>query len=280
MSHPSTKAHCPACAARPAPMVAKVSLHLPTGSACLMTFGVHHDGGPIGHRAISLLEPLTPEPLPEGHPHADRTEADVVAVLGQWRIVTRAEAVTALRAEGYRLGTSRGPGHVLYADQADQTTWFAAGGGYTRCAFAVRDRLVPGPIVQRLAPHLTPTAEQRAQMTRAFHSTGSPSVEDLDQSPRAGQPILVEDGLAFWLADHRGPLPAHAPGASRRTTVLWEVLLDEQNRPDWRWTGQPQLNASDTAAQHTGDEYESAYSAWDALLAAATDVDAGAGARP
>jgi hypothetical protein len=260
-------------------MVAEVSLHLPTGGACLITFGVHHDGGPIGHRSVRLLDPITPEPLPEGHPHADRTEADVARVLGPWRIVTRAEAIAALRAEGYLLGTSRAPGHVLYADQADQTAWYAAGRGYTRCAFAVRDRLVPGPIVQRLAPHLTPTGEQRAEMTGTFHLAGSPSAENLDQSPRAGQPILVEDGVAFWLADHRGPLPAHAPGASRRTTVLWEVLLDEQNRPDWRWTGQPDVSASDTAAQHAGDEYEGAYTAWDALLAAATGADAGAGAR-
>ena len=131
---------CRHCAAHPVLTVGRAWLHLPTGTAGLATFSPHIDRGPIVHGSIRLLDALTPVPLPEGHPHAGRTDADVEAALHQhgWRIATLAEACAAVRAEGYLLGVSREPGHVLYADQdADTTTWSTTGRGWARETFAV-----------------------------------------------------------------------------------------------------------------------------------------------
>jgi hypothetical protein len=108
------------------PNVAKDWLHRPTGTAGVTDVHTHHDGGPIATRGSGLFDALTPVPLPEHYPHdAGRTEADLEARLQEcgWRPATRAQAATLLRLDGFPLGTNRGPGHLLYADQADATIW-------------------------------------------------------------------------------------------------------------------------------------------------------------
>ncbi|WP_249715120.1 hypothetical protein [Rhizomonospora bruguierae] len=39
-----------------------------------------------------------------------------------WHVISRADAASRLRAAGYRLGISRAAGHLLYDDEADDTT--------------------------------------------------------------------------------------------------------------------------------------------------------------
>ncbi|WP_239098604.1 hypothetical protein [Micromonospora qiuiae] len=123
-----------------------VWLHLPTGAAGLIGIRPHHDNGPVPARGFRLLEATTPVPLPAGHPFARRTTAEVEAVLhaAGWRVISRADAATRLRAAGYRLGTRRAAGHLLYADDADDTTWREHCSGYCVKAFAVPTRPSPG----------------------------------------------------------------------------------------------------------------------------------------
>ncbi|MGI5213895.1 hypothetical protein [Plantactinospora sp. CA-290183] len=124
----------------------EVWLHLPTGAAGLIVIRPHHDNGPVPARGFSLLEATTPVPLPAGHPFAQRTTAEVEVVLRAegWCVISRADAATRLRAAGYRLGTRRAAGHLLYADDADDTTWREHCSGYCVKAFAAPTRPSPG----------------------------------------------------------------------------------------------------------------------------------------
>jgi len=126
-------------AATPAPEVVKVWLHQTTGTA-----GFHrmwnHAGGPAAGAARDgrLLDPDRPSPH-DGGPWSQHTIADVevALLLRGMRVVTRAQAAQALRAAGYRLGVDRAYGHALYADQADDTTWWES--NVNHYAFAVAD---------------------------------------------------------------------------------------------------------------------------------------------
>ncbi|MBX7268960.1 hypothetical protein KIF24_24955 [Micromonospora sp. Llam7] len=124
----------------------QVWLHLPTGAAGLTGIRPHHDNGPVPARGFRLLEAITPEPLPAGHPFAERTTADVDAALRAlgWHVISRADAAARLRAAGYRLGTRRAAGHMLYADDADDSIWRAHCSGYCMQAFAAPIRRSSG----------------------------------------------------------------------------------------------------------------------------------------
>ncbi|WP_028192572.1 hypothetical protein [Salinispora pacifica] len=124
----------------------EVWLHLPTGAAGLIGIRPHHDNGPVPARGFRLLEATTPVPLPAGHPFARRTTAEVEAVLYAegWRVISRADAAARLRAAGYRLGTRRAAGHLLYADDADDTTWRQHCSGYCVKAFTAPIHPPPG----------------------------------------------------------------------------------------------------------------------------------------
>lgn len=118
--------------------IGRAWLHLPTGAAGLIGVRPHHDHGPIADRSATLLEAVTPLPLPAGHPHAQRTAADVDGALRAlgWQVISRADAATRLRAAGYHLGANRSAGHLLYADEADDTTWREDFTGHCLEAFA------------------------------------------------------------------------------------------------------------------------------------------------
>lgn len=122
--------------ASPTPEVVRVWLHQTTGSAGYSTMWNHAGGPAAGANSTRLLDPDRPSPH-DGGAWSAHTVADVEAALlaRGLRIVTRAEAASALRAAGYTLGTNRGFGHVLYADKADATTWWTA--NYNHYAFAV-----------------------------------------------------------------------------------------------------------------------------------------------
>lgn len=66
-----------------------------------------------------------------------------------WTLVTRAEAARLLGRQGYRLRRSTSPGHVLYADHADEQVWHdwvAVNGqvfAYVQVAFVVRPAAPP-----------------------------------------------------------------------------------------------------------------------------------------
>lgn len=124
----------------------EVWLHLPTGAAGLTGIRPHHDNGPVPARGFKLLEATTPEPLLAGHPSAQRTTADVETALRAlgWNVISRADAGSRLRAAGYRLGIRRVAGHLLYADEADDTTWREHCSGYCVKAFAAPIHALPG----------------------------------------------------------------------------------------------------------------------------------------
>lgn len=113
-------------------------LHLPTGAAGLIGIRPHHDNGPIADCSTRLLESVTQPPLPIGQPYAGRTAADMDTALRElgWQVITRADAAARLRAAGYVLGTNRAAGHLLYADDADDTIWREDFTGYGLEAFA------------------------------------------------------------------------------------------------------------------------------------------------
>ncbi|MFK3984506.1 hypothetical protein ACI2K4_29545 [Micromonospora sp. NPDC050397] len=98
-----------------------------------------------------LLEATTPEPLPEGHPFAERTAEDVEAVLSGlgWHVISRAAAAAELHAAGYRLDIRRAAGHLLYADGADDSTWRTHSSGYCLKAFAAPIRREPAQPPER-----------------------------------------------------------------------------------------------------------------------------------
>ncbi|MEU1761259.1 hypothetical protein [Micromonospora sp. NPDC005652] len=123
------------------PTVGQASLHRPTGTVIVCTFVPHHDGGPITGRAEHLLEPTVTDPQSDRSSWSGRTEEDLEAVLAEhgWRVVTRAQAAKALRAEGYRLQNKRSYGHALYDDQADETVWLITFEPWTVSAFVMRN---------------------------------------------------------------------------------------------------------------------------------------------
>ncbi|WP_307969632.1 hypothetical protein [Salinispora arenicola] len=140
----------------------EVWLHLPTGAAGLIGIRPHHDNGPVPARGFRLLEATTPVPLPAGHRFARRTTAEVEAVLRAegWRVISRADAATRLRAAGYRLGTRRAAGRLLYADDADDTTWGKHCSGY--CVKAFTAPIHPRPASRRRAERRQPLRAVRA----------------------------------------------------------------------------------------------------------------------
>ncbi|WP_173071044.1 hypothetical protein [Phytohabitans houttuyneae] len=117
------------------PGIGRAWLHLPTGSAGLVGVRAHHDHGPIADQSARLLDPM---PRADGDPWSPRTAADVDAALDRWgwRVISRAEAATRLLAAGYQLGTNRSAGHLLYADDLDDTTWRPRDAGHGLEAFA------------------------------------------------------------------------------------------------------------------------------------------------
>ncbi len=147
MQNQTHTVHCRNCGQIVPPTLGRAWLHLPTGSTGVTTFAAHHDGGPITHASLPLLEALIASPLPEGFPpDAGRTEADVTDALAEagWRTINRAQMADALRLEGYKLDTDRWSGHVLYADEADAQVW-GSPHPYSREAFVVRAADAPPP---------------------------------------------------------------------------------------------------------------------------------------
>ncbi len=139
--------HCRNCGQAMPPTLGRAWLHTPTGSTGVRIFAAHHDGGPIVHANLPLLDALTPSPLPDGFPpDAGRTETEVADALTArgWRTITRGQMADALRLEGYELGIDRGRGHVLYADEADTQVWNSRF-PYTRDVFVVRAANAPRP---------------------------------------------------------------------------------------------------------------------------------------
>lgn len=251
------------------PNVGKASLHRPTGASSIGSVHAHHDGGPIAIRGSRLFDALTPEPLPEGYPDdAGRTEADVEAALAErgWRPVTRRQAATLLRLDGYPLGTDRAPGHILYADQADATVWAPCcsssaavphpAGHYTRETFVARDggaQGTPTPgccVPSRLGVATLDVHRGRAHLAAlAVHADGSthlhaghrllerpgpgaaPSAGGADQERiAAAQGDLAERG---WFPVTRAQVAAMLAGAGADAAARRLLRLDPVDDATW-----------------------------------------------
>lgn len=145
--------------------IALVQVHLPSGASTIQGIVRHPDGGPIVAGSLLRKRPVatggSEVVFPPTAPLRDAercdpsrwtlTEAtDVEAELQArgWAVITRHDALTLLRAQGYRLRSSEQPGHAIYTDQDDNATWYPGGhpsepDPYTRLAFAVRAIVVP-----------------------------------------------------------------------------------------------------------------------------------------
>jgi hypothetical protein len=156
--------------------LALVWVHLPSGVAAVQGVVRNPDGGPttggswvrgrpVGAGGIDVLfdgvEPpvnrLSPDPSGWAYPTPD--VAQEAAQSKGWQLLTRADAVKVMIRQGYQLGSSSQPGHLLHADQADTVIWHNRQGvgsrpsPYIQAAFAVRPIQVP---------HVPPAVRQPA----------------------------------------------------------------------------------------------------------------------
>lgn len=134
---------------RDAPEVAYVWFHKPTGSAGIAEVRSHQGGVTCVGRGSTFLEGDTPPPVNRPLRWTSRTTAIVERLLFEqgWRVMTRREAVGALRNAGlpvpYR--ANPGSGHIIAQDVADDIRW-TTDCEYDTCAFVVRLAAVPEPV--------------------------------------------------------------------------------------------------------------------------------------
>lgn len=172
------------------PEVAEVALvwvHLPTGASAVQGVVRHPDGGPIlagsrmgarpvGAGGTEVLSPgvpaghgvLTPDPATWAQTGTDTAEQ--AAEERGWHLLTRAQAVDVLAAQGYRLRSRLQPGHVLHSDQADESVWHdrqsisGRPAAYVRAAFVARPiRLPDSPEGVHASPVGTHDTDYRAR---------------------------------------------------------------------------------------------------------------------
>jgi hypothetical protein len=143
--------------------IARVWVHLPSGAAAVQGIVRHPDGGPIvagaRFRARPIVEggthvletgapPNSPDniaPLPTTQwAMTDPGEIEPMLTNAGWRLITRAEAVKILIAQGYRLRDSTQAGHVAHLDLNDEVVWHANDNSFAhmQAAFVIRHVLL------------------------------------------------------------------------------------------------------------------------------------------